>query len=160
MIHVIPLLFPILYSQVVKTILVPTDFSSAAESAIREGLPFLSPSGEACKILLLNTFPIPCASLDRSVAMHDEMKEVSSRRLEEERERLRKALASDQVHFELLACAGSLVNVVAYLSQERKVDCVLLGALRNGNDEERQKMLSRVACPVLIIPPQRLASHR
>lgn len=150
--QVIPLRLPIPYPQWVKTILIPTDFSSAATSALQVSLPIFFHPDEACKVLLLNTFLIPATSLSQSVALHDELKAKALHNLEEERERLKRAVEPSRVDFELLACVGSLGNAVAYLSRDRKVDCVLLGAGLEGKNEEILRILNRIPCPVLIVP--------
>lgn len=107
---------------------------------------------EKCKVLLLGTFRGPFVPVSRSVAIHDDLKRKTLEQLASRRDEIQHSEAGKGIDFELLAYMGSLDNVVNYLSEEKKVDYLLLAADFGVNKEEFSKVLSKTHCPVLIIP--------
>ncbi|MCE9624613.1 MAG: universal stress protein [Deltaproteobacteria bacterium] len=135
-----------------KDVLIPTDFSTASKNALESALPILKNGKEPIHVLLLNTFLVPFAPPAESVALHDQLKQYSLDSLEKTRAELEAKTPPGEISFEALSYMGSLENVVAFLVQERKIDCVVLGTDRKSRSDEVIKIMGRVSCPILIVP--------
>ncbi|HEX5035185.1 MAG TPA: hypothetical protein VFW62_11960 [bacterium] len=135
----------------VKTILMPLDHAISPGSTLRRAREMLQPE-ERWKVLLLGTFHGPFLPLSRSVAIHDELKRKTLKRLASQRDEIQGGEGFQDFDFELLTYMGSLDNGIHYLSQEQKVDCLLLDAELGSHKEELSRVLSKIDCPVLIIP--------
>jgi hypothetical protein len=140
------------YLHWVKTILMPIDYAMPADNTLRQARKMLNDRGENWKVLLLGTFRGPFTPISQSVAIHDDLKRKTLEQLAIQRDLLRDSGAANGMTFELLAYMGSLENIVNYLSHEQKVDCLLLSTDLHANREEFGKVLSRVRCPILVIP--------
>ena len=140
------------YLHRVKTILIPIDHAMPTDHTLRQAREMLNGRGENWKVLLLGTFRGPFAPISRAVAIHDDLKRKTLEQLAFQRDLLRDSGSANGITFELLAYMGSLENIVHYLSQEEKVDCLLLSTDLHANKDQFAKLLSRVHCPVLVIP--------
>lgn len=103
------------------------------------------------RVLLLNVYLPPPSPPQTLVSVHDKLRKHSVQKLEEERASFQKHATSSKISFETLSHIGSPENVIPYLIQEQKIDCVILGIegnLQNGT----VKLLSRIECPALVIP--------
>jgi nucleotide-binding universal stress UspA family protein len=139
----------LLYPQRVKSALLPVDFSQNSRKLVEEALSYLQERKAPCRVLLLNTYLIPRTPFDRLLEVHDELRKKSTNGLEEELERIRAIMTSPEIAFEILSYMGSLENVIVYLAEERKVDCIILGK-EDGN--LRKSLLSRLDCAILTLP--------
>lgn len=136
-----------------KILLIPTDFSTASQQALQYGISFLQDRKEKGKILLLNTYLLPTAPADRLVALHDELRNRSTQKLKEQIRLAQQAIPDHQISFETLSRMGSFENVIAHLTQEQKVEGVVLGL--NGTSKEKEKItkvLDRIHCPLIVVP--------
>lgn len=134
-----------------KTILIPTDFSLISKNALKIGASLLQTTGLEGRILLLNTYLLPCSSFHQLVSLHDKLKRESMRKLEKQINWIKKSIVLNQITFEVLSSIGSLENVIAHLIDERKMDYVIIGIDENV-DERIVKILKRLRCPALVVP--------
>lgn len=134
-----------------KTILIPTDFSEISGSAVKEGICLLQATGMQGKVLLLNTYLLPSFSSHPLVSLHDQLKKESMNKLRNELEKIKKEINSDKISFEPLSYMGSLDSVISHLTQERKIDYVVIG-IHGNPKEEVTKILRSLHCPALVVP--------
>jgi len=138
----------------VKKVLIPTDFSPAAQRALHFGVSIFETSGVGAKLILVHTFPFPVSASNSWVEVHDAWKRNSAKSFAEQLEEVRRVYAPKNVSFETLSFIGSLDNVLVHLVRERGIDCVIWGTdPDSGKEEEITRVLSRVPCPVLVVPP-------
>lgn len=136
-----------------KKILIPTDFTPASRRALDFGVSIFETSGVGAKLILINTFPFPVTSSNSWVEIHDEWKKNSSRAFAAELENAKRAHAPKNISFETLSFIGSLDNVLVYVVKERGIDCVIWGMQPEfAKEDEIARVLSRVSCPVLVVP--------
>ena len=136
-----------------KILLIPTDFSAASQKALQYGLSFLRERSLEGRILLLNTYLLPNASANRLVAIHDELRNKSTQKLNEQVCLAEKTIPAHPIHFEALSRMGTLENVMVHLAEEQQVDAVILGI--NGNPKEKERvtrLLSQIHCPLILVP--------
>ena len=130
----------------------PIDHAVSPGNTLERARRILMDPEEKWKVLLLGTFRGPFVPVSRSVEIHDDQKRKTLEQLALRRDEIQRTEAGNGFEFELLAYMGSLDNVVNYLSEEKKVDYLLLAADFGANREEFSKVLSKTHCPVLIIP--------
>lgn len=133
--------------------MIPTDFTPASRRALDFGVSIFETSGVGAKLILIHTFPFPVTSSNSWVEIHDEWKKNTGRAFETVLENAKRAYAPKNVSFETLSFIGSLENVLVYLVRERGIDCVIWGMQpESAKEEEVARVLSRVSCPVLVVP--------
>lgn len=137
-------------------VLIPTDFALASRRALEFGLSVFDTAGVRADFLLLNVFSLASASLEGWAQRVEEWKKNSALAFEELLASAKCSYRFDHVSFETLSYIGSLENVLAYVAQERDVDCVIMGFSRLPSMEDKEKdverILRRLSCPVLIVP--------
>lgn len=140
------------YADRVNTILIPTDFSPAAQRVTDSGLSFLRRQGP-CRVILLNAYTLPDGGSGQLVTLHDELKKYSLQRLLTELGRIQNSHATDGISFETQSFLGAPENVLSYVVREGGVDCVILGlGPDRKTSEETLRILQRLTCPALVMP--------
>lgn len=136
-----------------KDILIPTDFSSVSRRALDMGVSIFEHSDEGANFILIATFPFPAGGGHSWIEIHDSWKKAVAKGFAEEIELARQNYSLKNISFETLSFIGSLENVLAHLVRERSIDCVVFGTPQDSRSEELVvKILSRVTCPVLLVP--------
>lgn len=130
----------------------PVDHALSPGNTLARARKILIGPQEKWKVLLLGTFRGPFVPASRSVEIHDDLKRKTLDQLTSQRDEIQRSEVGKGLVFELLAYMGSLDNIVQYVSQEQKVDYLLLEADFGSNKEDFGKLLSKAHCPALIIP--------
>lgn len=134
-------------------ILVPTDFSEASESAVREGVALARTFNAHLILLYVGDGAASESTTDFPLGLDAGM-------LAADRERLVNLLAPfdrGQLHPELVVCAGSAAQEIVRCAEEREVDLIVMGT--HGRSGVRHMLLGSVAekvirtapCPVLVV---------
>lgn len=139
-----------------KTILIPTDFTASSKHALRHALLLSQERGGSAKLVLLNTYLLPLSSSPQKlVDVHDELRQRSMEKLNEEVLSLKKDYPiPSQISFEVLPSLGSLESVLGNLTREQKIDYVILGMNGHPTKEEIVKILKHIHAPLLIVPSE------
>lgn len=131
-----------------KNILVLTDFSHAAENALKFVLTWLSDVKMKCHVLLLNTYLIPLSPVDELVQINDELRISSQKKLREELRKVDTMTRDTNLTFELLSYMGSVKNVLHYLTADKNIQFLAI----SDNVLPELGPLANLKCPVLVIP--------
>lgn len=149
-------IFLLKIKRVMKTILVPTDFSKAAENAANYAIEL----GHFCKdtkVILLHTFclqpyltDVPLSSIDI-----DDMEIKRMKQLKNFEKRLNKK--SKDITIELLVETGFVVDEILRIPREQKIDLLIMGtgaasSSGNINPTNIASVIKSVKEPVLVIP--------
>jgi nucleotide-binding universal stress UspA family protein len=142
----------------IRTILVPTDFSPAAERAIATAHRLLAPLERDARLILLNAFNLPIeytayGPIPVSVRYLEDSGLEAERRLQEAAEALRR----EGLTVETVAREGDPSRVIAEEAEKRGADLIALGTrglsgLRHlllGSTAER--VVEHAPCPVMTI---------
>ncbi|MCC6273965.1 MAG: universal stress protein [Deltaproteobacteria bacterium] len=136
-----------------KKVLIPTDFTPAARRALHFGVSIFETSGVGAKLILVHTFPFLVNASNSWVEVHDEWKRNSAKSFADVLEEARRIYSPKHVSFETLSFIGSLGNVLVHLVRDRGIDCVIWGTdPESGKEEEIARVLSRVSCPLVVVP--------
>ncbi len=139
-----------------ETIVVPTDFSSAAEKALELAAQLARQAGPA-KILLVNAYAVPleleALAIYGAKQVYEELAAESDKQLKEILERLRKKGVSG----ESMGNHGRPEDVIVELARERKADLIVMGT--HGRTGVPHVLLGSVAervirnapCPVITV---------
>ena len=144
--------------RVIRTILVPTDFSEDADLAIHTAHRLLAPLEQDARLILLHAFNLPIeytayGAIPTSVKYMEDTGLDAERRLYERAE----ALQRQGLTIDTLACEGDPAHVIAEEAEKRGVDLIAMGtrghgALRHlllGSTAER--VVEHAPCPVMTI---------
>ncbi len=138
-----------------KTILIPTDFSTDANNALEYGLDIATES--KAKVVLLNAYEIPyTASSIMSDKIFGVLEEGSLKGLEELAQKLREK--HPQVEIGIKAYRGDLKNYVSAASFQQHYDMIVMGTKGAGSIENvifgstTTAVLEKSAVPVLAVP--------
>ncbi len=139
-----------------KTIILPTDFSETAHSAMDYAIGMFS--YESVKYILLNVYTEPPSNSDMLVTVNDLMEKASKRGLIADYEYLSKKYPGDLLNVELRSEYGGLSAVINRFCQEEEIDYVVMGTkgasgikkLWGGSNTAT--VVSHVLCPVLAVP--------
>ena len=140
----------------VKTILLPTDFSSSAHNAIKYALSLWA--DEPVKFLLLNAYYLIHSSQEMLISVEDILRDNSIRMLQKELTFIDSQDADHPVEIEALSRGGDPIKVIKKVIIERAVDIVVMGTKGATGLKEKligsntAKMISKTRCPVIIVP--------
>ncbi|HSY75762.1 MAG TPA: universal stress protein, partial [Bacteroidia bacterium] len=141
-----------------KTILVPTDFSEAAENAAMYALELASAYTKA-KVILYHAYSIPVAAADVPLmpSPFDEM-ELTSKELLKKFEGKLKTTGAD-IETEILTSPGFVVDEILYLLEKRKIDMIVMGVTGAGKNKNifgsnATSIINKAKQPVFIIPKE------
>jgi universal stress protein A len=134
-------------------ILVPTDLSEASASAVREGVSLARTFGAHMMLLYVGDGPATESATDFPLGLDAEIPDA-------DRERLIQLLTpfdQDQLHPELVVCAGAAAQEIVRCAQDREVDLIVMGT--HGRSGVKHMLLGSVAekvirtapCPVLVV---------
>lgn len=139
-----------------ETIVVPTDFSPAAEKALELAAQLARQAGPA-KLLLVNAYAVPleleALAIYGAKQVYEELAAESDKQLKEILERLRK----EGVSAESMGNHGRPEDVIVELARERKADLIVMGT--HGRTGLPHVLLGSVAervirnapCPVITV---------
>lgn len=134
-------------------ILVPTDFSEASASAVREGVALARSSGAHMILLYVGDGPASESETDFPLGLDAELPSA-------DRERLLQLLTPfdhGQLHPELVVCAGPVAHEIVRCAQEREVDLIVMGTHGRSGVQHMllgsvtEKVIRTAPCPVLVI---------
>ena len=138
-----------------KSILLPTDFSSTARRAIRYALSIF---GEKVKYTLLNTYEVPYSGTTMLISIADVLQKESEKGLEEEL----KVLLGEFPHLSEQIVTktemGVPETVVRHLNEKENYDLVVMGTKGATGLKEvligsvASNVMQEVSCPVLAVP--------
>lgn len=140
-----------------KTILVPTDFSSSAENALLFASIFAK--NQNAKLIMLHAFqiPVPIAEISYNI-LHEEKenkkKEINAKLLLE-RDKIKNA---ETINIEFLAIEGFAEDVILDFTNNKTIDFIIMGT--NGAGKHTSGMfgsttthiIEKANCPVIAIP--------
>jgi nucleotide-binding universal stress UspA family protein len=138
-----------------KTILVPTDFSPAADNALR--LAALLCREQDSEIVLIHVYTVPETAVISAYESEDSQGKNSRR--DDVMRRLRKqSLAIERVRCRLMAREGAVVQEIVNAAREQKAKLVIMGTkgqrgladLLTGT--HASNVIERAGCPVMAIP--------
>ena len=135
-----------------KTILIPTDFSLLSKHALKYAISLSQELNHISKIVLLNTYLLPPSPPQKLVEIHDELRKKSMNQLQDELNDAKKSHLPASISLEPLSYLGSLESVLGNLTQEGKIDCIILGIDPNSKKENLLKILTHTHCPVISVP--------
>jgi nucleotide-binding universal stress UspA family protein len=142
----------------IRTILVPTDFSPAAEEAARVAVALLCAGGEAAKLILLHTFHLPIEyTAYGPIPTSAHYIEDAGKNAEANLERAAAGLRRDGLTVETVAREGYAPEAIVDAAQQHRVDLVAMGThgrtglahLLLGSTAER--VVQHADCPVLTV---------
>ncbi len=106
-------------------ILIPTDFSEAAEKAMAYARLLYQASD--VEVYLLNVYEMVHASSEMIISIDDILKKNSEKGLEEEKIKLETAIPEFAGRIRLISKFGSLVSSIEKVIKEHRIDLVLMG---------------------------------
>lgn len=139
-----------------KTILVPTDFSSNAYKAISYACNMALKY--KAKIILMNSFEIPTSSSKVMINFTDLLEEYSKKGLDKELKKIRKENTFNAVNIELFSCFGSISDAIKKAGKLYDVDLIVMGTAGESNISNRlfgsntTNAIKNAKQPILIIP--------
>ncbi len=133
-----------------KSVLIPTDFSTHSRHATQVVLELLKETPDPCKILLLNTYVVQNNDPEQIISLNDELKKQSKLGLERVREEAQSWVSNSNIKIEVVSHMGSLANVILHLLNKEKVDLVALGMDGGRHVETLKKLLWQKKCQLLV----------
>jgi nucleotide-binding universal stress UspA family protein len=139
-----------------KTIIVPTDFSSTAVNACDYAIGLAKETG--ARLILFHVFhvPVPATEMPVMIVTPEEMEDESRRRLEKAVNSIRRR--EPGVHVDIETRAGFPVEEITKLSKEVNADLIVMGMHEMGMIDElfigstTTDVIDKTHCPVLVIP--------
>jgi nucleotide-binding universal stress UspA family protein len=140
-----------------NTILVPTDFSSTADNAVRYAIEIARKSKS--KIVLFHAYQLPMTTseIQLIVITQEELERESINRLNEEKTKLENA-EGKEIKIETKVAEGFLVDVVEEVCKEIKADLIVMGITGASKVEEilfgsnTIGIVRHTNCPAIIVP--------
>lgn len=138
-----------------KTILLPTDFSSNALNALKFALQFF---GSGNQYILLNTWQAPYTPPEVLISVEDILMKTSKHGLEKELNTAIKLPGADKNSFETVSQFGNLIDILNAVARQKNADVVVMGTqgasgiketLLGSNSASAAKSIN---CPLLMIP--------
>lgn len=140
----------------IKTILVPTDFSKNATNALNYAVAFAKK--EKAKLILLNAYHVTYLSIDVSVDFVAQKALYSEEAALESLKILRKKVEAEKVKCEIINIEGLAVDVVLKTIKSKKVDLVIMGTKGASGLKETfigsntAKVIEKAKCPIIAVP--------
>lgn len=140
----------------VKTILLPTDFSSSAHAAIKYALSLWA--DEPVRFILLNAYYLIHSSQEMLISVEDILRDNSIRMLQKELIFIDSQTGDQPVEIETLSRRGKPIEVIKKVIIEKGVDSVVMGTKGASGIKEKliggntSQLIQRTRCPVLIVP--------
>ena len=140
---------------IMKTILVPTDFSKASKNAAEYAVQLAGNIN--AKIILFHAFqiPVPTTEVPVMVITPDEFEKENEARLKKEVEGLKR---KNNIEIEYLTSPGFAVDEILTIEKEKNIDLIVMGMSGAGKISEAligsitTATLRKATTPVLIIP--------
>lgn len=137
-----------------KKILVPTDFSSAADIALRYALR-LAEKFDA-ELLILNSYEVPHSGATMMVSINDLLQEESAKGLE----RLQTKIQEDyqKVKISTVSLLGNLENCIREMIRTHAIDLVVMGTTGATGIEGKlfgsntANMIRNIDAPLIVLP--------
>lgn len=140
----------------IKTILIPTDFSSNAQRAADYALTVLGPGVE--KIILFTVFFNPFKSSGEPSIIDKEVRGAEKDRFEEEKLRLTQTFPESKDRIEFRYEVGNLVDQLQMVLNSSKIDLIVMGTKGNSGigkllfGSNTARVVKSVTSPILIVP--------
>ena len=135
-----------------KNILLPIDVYNTPEKTTQNALTFLHKLEGHFRIFLLKTYLVPASLSNQVIETHDELQNRSLKELQKELLAAQSISPSGKLSFESFLQMGRPINVIIRVVKEQNIDCVILGPLDGLKREENLNLLSRLHCPVIVLP--------
>lgn len=144
--------------RVIRTILVPTDFSEDADLAIHTAHRLLAPLERDARLVLLHAFNLPIeytayGAIPTSVAYMEDKGLDAERRLYERAQ----ALQREGLTIDTVAREGDPSHVIAQEAEERGADLIAMGTHGHGSlhhlllGSTAERVVEHAPCPVMTI---------
>ncbi len=137
-----------------KTILLPTDFSDNAKTAIDYAISMLK--DEHCYYILLNTYERPRTGQSMLKSIIDILRNDSKRGLKKELKRIKDKF--DIKNIEVISEEGGFIAIINSIIAKRKIDLVFVGSKGESNIEDiiigsnTARVIKYIDFPSMIIP--------
>lgn len=137
-----------------KNILVPTDFSSAADIALRYAIKLASRLD--AKLFILNSYEVPHSGATMMVSINDLLQEESEKGLE----RLKNRVAEDSPNMDVqvISLQGGLDSSVQKSVEEFDLDLVIMGTTGASGIEGKlfgsntASLIRNISAPLIVLP--------
>jgi nucleotide-binding universal stress UspA family protein len=141
-------------NQMIKRILIPTDYSANAKRSAQIGIQFAK--GINAEVFLFHGFGLQAIGVAESIAVVDQIKHDEGKRLDRYVNELKTEYGEVKIHGILEF--GSAVDCIQKIVEDKKIDLIIMGT--KGETDAVNSMLGSVAshvvnnvkCAVLIIP--------
>lgn len=138
-----------------KTILVPTDYSEAANNALRYAIEFTK--FVRANIILFHAYHVPLPATEFPVVISSQgiEKENADRIKKLERKILKKV--SDKIKIKSIIRQGFAADEILNLIKEKKIDMVIIGMKKTDKFTKLvgstvMSLLKKTSCPVIVVP--------
>lgn len=140
-----------LYSGIMKSILVTTDFSPHSQYTLKYVLDLLKDTQNTSRILLVNTYLVDFSNdPQKYVQLNDELKSNSIINLEKQRIEALEWVQNPNISIVTASHMGSLLSVITNLIKQEKIDLVAMGKSGSIQDEQITDLLKKQKCPLLL----------
>lgn len=137
-----------------KNILVPTDFSGAADAALKYALKLATNTDS--KVFILNSYEIPHGGMTMMVSINDLLQEESIKGLG----RLESRLSEDypETDIQIISHQGTLDSAVQKAIKEYKIDLVVMGTTGASGLEGKlfgsntANLIRNIEAPLIVLP--------
>ncbi|MCB9194698.1 MAG: universal stress protein [Flavobacteriales bacterium] len=137
-----------------KKILVPTDFSGAADSAVKFALKISENFNS--EVVLLNSFEVPHSGATMMVSINDLLQEESVKGLERLSSRIGEDYPSTKI--KTVSLQGNLENCVEEVIKSHQIDLVVMGTTGATGIEGKlfgsntANMIRNISAPLIVLP--------
>lgn len=138
-----------------KTILLPTDFSSNSINAINYAINMF---GEKNKYILLNAYRISPVSIEEYVSEIPDFAKESEKGLKKVLNKVKKEFSHKKLNIEIISRLGYPVEVLNKIVKRKKVDLTVMGTKGASGLKEillgsiTADAIKNLSCPILAVP--------
>lgn len=133
-----------------KSILIPTDFSSHSQYTLRYVLELIRETKSPSRVLLVNTYLVELKDDSQElVQLNDVLKSQSKKNLEKQKAQALEWVSNPNINIETASHMGSLTNVITNLIKREGIDLVAMGKDGGSHVEQIADLLKKLKCPLL-----------
>ena len=141
-------------NHIMKTVLVPTDFSPTAENAANYAGLFCKDAGAKLVLLHVYMLPVPVSEIPYVMVSADEMQKASENALTKETNRIADAF---NVEVEWIVRLGLASDEIRDIEKEKNIDIIIMGMNGSGEFDKligstTTAVIRKCHQPVLVIP--------